>query len=294
MTEVTSEPMTNRSLLSEGVFLAIASAYVYCATFAYEYGFCNHFGIPASLISPNASTLLLAAFTLGITLFPALNFLPFTMPLFKAAVDPKHRAYRLVYVFTGTLLVIGIFLAVIYGISLIGLIVYLVASLVILIILFLPAILSDRHLPISERFSIHADIQDKDPFVVTSLFHGWVSFRTLQIGFAALVFLFFAYLVGGAEARKKHQFLALTTEQDVVLLRSYGDVMVFGRLDDSETKLDGFRLMKIGENSELDLISRRIAPFIRADAREYVRPNDVVSTSQPDTDPAIEALSHSK
>src|SRR5690606_1749000 len=109
-----------------------------------------------------------------------------------------------------------------------------------------------------------------------------------------LVFLFFAYLVGGAEARKKHQFLALTTEQDVVLLRSYGDVMVFGRLDDSETKLDGFRLMKIGENSELDLISRRIAPFIRADAREYVRPNDVVSTSQPDTDPAIEALSHSK
>lgn len=292
MTEVTSEPITKRSLLSEGIFLTIASAYVYCATFAYEYGFCNHFGIPPSLISPNASTLLLAAFTLGITLLPVLHFLPFTMPFLKASVDPNRAAYRLVNVYAWVFVVAGILLIAIYGISLMGFISYLVAVLLLSAFLFLPAILSDRHLPVSERFSNHADIQDRDPFVVTSLFEGWVSFRTIQISFAALVFLFIAYFAGGAEAGKKHQFLALTTEQDVVLLRNYGDVMIFGRLDDSETQLNSFRLMKLGENSELDLISRRIGPFTTA--REDMKPNDVDATFPPATNPANEALSQSK
>lgn len=270
-----TSPSDTRSLLTEGVFLAVASAYVYFITFVYEYGFCSYFGIPASLIAPNVSTFLVAAFALGITLLPALHFLAFTTPLFKAARDPKHRAYRDVYAFTAVLLVAGILLVAIYGISLTGAALYVCASLAFLAFFFLPAILSDRHLPISERLSKHADIQDEDPFVATNLFEGWVSYRNIRIGLLAFVALGVAHLVGDAEARQKKQFVALKADQDVVLLRSYGDLLIFTKID-KEARVQGIRLMWLSEKKELDLVTRKVGPVTQS-ARQTITRNEAAS-----------------
>lgn len=249
-----------RSLLTEGVVLAACSAYIYFITFVYEYGYCSYFSIPASLIAPNASTFLVAAFALGVTILPALNFLAFTAPLFKAARDPERRPYRDVYAYTAILSVTGILLAAIYGVTLKGAVLYVGSSLAFLAFTFLPAILSDRHLPISERLSKHADIQDQDPFVATNLFDGWMSYRTMRIGLLTLIALGVAYLIGDAEARKKKQFLALNADQDLVFLRSFGDLMIFTRVDQHGTEVQGLRLMWLSEKKELDLIARNVGP----------------------------------
>lgn len=270
-----NSPSDTRSLLTEGVLLAVASAYVYFITFVYEYGFCSYFGVPASLIAPNVSTFLIAAVALGVTLLPALQFLAFTTPLFKAARDPNRRAYRDVYAMTAVLLVVGILLAAIYGISLVGVALYVGASLAFLAFLFLPAILSDRHLPISERLSKHADIQDEDPFVATNLFEGWVSYRNMRIGLIVFVAFGFAYLAGDAEARHKKQFVALKADQDMVLLRTYGDLLIFTKID-KEAHAQSLRLLWLSEKKELDLVTRKVGPITLAPS-ESIRQNEAAS-----------------
>ena len=272
--ELNSPPDT-RSLLTEGVLLAVASAYVYFITFVYEYGFCSYFDIPASLIAPNVSTFLVTAVALGVTLLPALQFLAFTTPLFKAARDPNRRAYRDVYAITAVLSVAGILLAAIYGISLVGVALYVGASLTFLAFLFLPAILSDRHLPISERLSKDADIQDKDPFVTTNLFEGWVSYRKMRIGLLAFVALGVAYLVGDAEARHKKQFVALKADEDMVLLRTYGDLLIFTKID-KEAHVQSLRLLWLSEKKELDLVTRKVGPVTQTPPHS-IRQNDASS-----------------
>lgn len=250
-----------RSLWTEGVLIAAVSAFGYLVTFAYEYGFCNHFGIPASLIEPNVSTFLVATTALGVALLPALNFLAFIVPLFKAAQDPGRRAFRHLYAFLAVLLTAGILLFVIYGFSLAGFLLYLIFAVILLAVAFVPAVLSNRDLPVSERLQIHADIQDKDPFVATNLFEGWVSQRNMRIGLLVVLAIFIAYMVGDAEARKKRFFLSLKYDQGMVLLRSYGDLMIFTRLDHEAEKFHGFRLMWLSEKKQLDLVPREVGPL---------------------------------
>jgi hypothetical protein len=287
MEKALTSPPDTRSLLNESVFLAIASAYVYFITFVYEYGFCRHFDIPASLIAPNVSTFLVAAVALGVTLLPALQLLAFTTPLFKAARDPKRRAYRDVYAYTAVLLVAGILLAAIYGVSLAGAALYVCSSLAFLAFLFLPAILSNRHLPIPERLSKHADIQDKDPFVATNLFEGWLSYRHMRIGLVALVALGVAYLVGDAEARKKELFVLLKADQDVVLLRTYGDLLIFAEID-KLAHVQSLRLMWLSEKKELDLVTRKVGP-ITPNPRQSIKQNEAASV--PRAAPSASAIS---
>lgn len=248
-------------LVTEGVILAAVSAFAYFTTFLYEYGYCKYFGIPSSLISPNASTFLVAAFALGATLLPAINFLAFTTPLFKAARNPKLRPYRDVFAFLALLSAAGVLLGAIYGVSLRGIALYVGASTAFMAFAFLPALLTNRNLSIAERLSRHADIQEQDPFVATNLFEGWLSRRNILFAMLALIALLIAYLVGDAEARGKSKFLALKNEPDVVLLRNYGDLMIFAKITKSGDQLTGLRLLWLSETKELDLVPRDTGPM---------------------------------
>lgn len=271
-----------RTLLTEGVLLAAVSAYIYFITFVYEYGFCRYFGIPASLISPNASTFLVASFALGVTLLPALNYLAFTTPLFKAARDPERRPYRDVYAILAVLSATGILLSVIYGISLRGIITYTVASIAILAFLFLPGLLSNRTLPVAERLSRHADIQDQDPFIPTILFDNWLSRRQIQLGLLALLSLLIANLIGDAEARKKQHFLAIKSDPDFILLRNYNDLMIFAKINKlGNQQTDDLRLLWLSEKKEIDFILRKTGPLKPFTNQDGNKKKGTDSTSQP-------------
>ena len=251
-----------RSLLTEGVFLAAVSAFVYFIAFVYEYGYCSYFGVPAALISPNASTLLVATFALGVTLLPALNYLAFTTPLFLAARDPKHRPYSRVYAILAILLASGILLGAIYGLSLRGITIYVVTSVALMAFLFLPALISNRKLSIAERLERNNEIQKEDPLVVTNLFDGWLSRRHLGIALLALVALIIAHLVGDAEAQEKRRFLALKADSNLVLLRNYGNLFILARINDEGDRLtDDVRLLWLSEIKELDLVFRNVGPI---------------------------------
>jgi hypothetical protein len=84
----------SRQLLTEGVILAGATAYVYLATFLYEYGYGSHFAIPATLIAPSLATVLVAAAAVGGAFVSCFKLLGLSVPLWRAATDPRQSAYR--------------------------------------------------------------------------------------------------------------------------------------------------------------------------------------------------------
>lgn len=73
-----SEAQKPRSIVTDGLIVAGATAAAYLLTFAYEYGYCAYFGIPGFLIEPSTGTILFAAvFILGVgILFIDASFLP--------------------------------------------------------------------------------------------------------------------------------------------------------------------------------------------------------------------------
>jgi hypothetical protein len=261
--------------LSEGVILAAASSFVYLTAFAYERGYCAHFAIPAALISPNVSTLLVAAFALGVTLLPALQFLPFTAPLFTAARDPDRRPFRYVYALLAALAAGGIVATAIYGLSLAGVFTFLAVSAFLLVLFFGPTLLFNRKVPVRDRFEAAANAQDQDPFEASKFLERWVSREQLRLALGALIALLVAHAIGGAEAQSKERFLTLTSDPDLLLLRTYGDLFIFGRVSKAGDELsDEVRLMVLSEAKELQLANRWVGPI----KSSSIRPKAVAQT----------------
>ena len=56
-----SDTQKPRSIATDGLIVAGATAAAYLLTFAYEYGYCSYFGIPGFLIEPSTGTVLFTA-----------------------------------------------------------------------------------------------------------------------------------------------------------------------------------------------------------------------------------------
>lgn len=257
-----SEPQTQRSWFTEGVLLAGMSAYAYLLAFLYEYGYCAHFDIPTTFIAPSLSTILVAAAALAAALVPALYVLAFTTPLFKAARDPNRRPFRDVFAFSAVLFAAGILLGAIYGYTLRGAVTYVVVAVLFMLFLFLPAVLSNRHLPIRDRFAQHADLQDQDPFLVTNLLESWMTRKQVLLVMAGLLTLGLALLVGDAEATRKVNFLTLKGEPDVAVVRNYGDLIIGAKFDGKSKETTGeFRFLWVSDKKEVSFVLAPVGPL---------------------------------
>lgn len=59
-----SKAQKPRSIVTDGLIIAGATAAIYLLTFAFEYGYCAYFGVPGFLIEPSTGTILFAALSI--------------------------------------------------------------------------------------------------------------------------------------------------------------------------------------------------------------------------------------
>lgn len=86
-----------RSLVTDGLIVAGATAGTYLITFAFEYGYCSYFGVPGFVIEPSTGTILFAAFIISATLISLVEASYVPRKLLAAIPWPKLRV-RLVLV----------------------------------------------------------------------------------------------------------------------------------------------------------------------------------------------------
>lgn len=252
---------TTRNLLTEGILLAGVSAYVYLVTFVYEYGYCSYFLIPRSLIDPNLSTVLVAAATIGGVFVSSLKLMGLSAPLFRAAADPNLAPYREFFGFNALFVLLGIFFATVYGLTLRGTLIFLGLVGVFELLYFAPVLLFKRDKPLRERFDAYRR-QKSDQLDLPALFAEWYGVGWLRPALISLGLLFVAYFVGHGEASRKQQFLVSKASPDIVILRNYGDLFIGARFDRSKKLiLDELILARLGQNQTVEYFNEPIGPL---------------------------------
>ncbi|MGA0570052.1 hypothetical protein ACO2Q9_04960 [Variovorax sp. VNK109] len=223
-------PSKFRQLFTDAVVVALTSGWAYCIAFAYEAGFCSHFGVPLHLITPSLTALLTAAFAvlLGITamLYAA------AWPL---ALVPKsaRRLRRKLFAFA-LLVVITLFW---YRLELDGLIQIGVGA----VILFggYAYRLAVGKGTVKERLSSGSEksFTDIDP-MFGPVEKVWGS--NVTGAFATIFFpVYVAWVVGMGVATNQSSFLMLDEHPAFALVRSYGDTLIAVKIDEDKKSIEG-------------------------------------------------------
>jgi hypothetical protein len=271
-------------LLAEGVLLACASAIVYLATFLYEYGFCSYYGIPATLISPSLSTVLVAAAAIGGVFISSLKLLGLSAPLLRAARTSPSQGLRQLFAYNAIFLIVGILLAGIYGFSWRGAGLYVGLIAVFQLIHFLPVLIFDRKKPIKDRMNEYTS--GSDPVDLLLLLEEWYGRKWVGPGTLLLMVLGLAYLVGHGEASRKESFLTLKDFPDTVVLRNYGELLIAAKLDGQSSIGDEIVLIWLSDKKQLSFVNRRLGPLAVASQAASQAASGMPSVAKPVSGPA--------
>lgn len=251
-----------RSLITDAMVIATATAFAYFATFIYELGFCYHFDLPASLINPNVATILVAAGALCGVFIASVNFLGFTAPLFHAAGDPSRSSYRPLYLYTGMALFLGIIVMKVYDFGWRGVLGYLAGALFIGTVMFGPVLFLNRGVPLRERLDADMKIQRRDPFRFDRLLEFWLDSRAINCLYVFGAFLGFAWMIGNGNANTQTRFMTFRDAPDSVVLRNYGDLLIVAKFSRQTKQLtDELSLVWLSDKRQIDLRNEFVGPL---------------------------------
>lgn len=272
-----------RSIFTDTFAIALGTAFAYLATFVYERAFCSHFDIPPSLINPNISTLLTAAAALAGVLTVAANFLGFTAPLFRAAYDEKRGAFGIIYLMFGMAAVVVIFVSIIYDFGWRGILTSVGIAALTIGFFLVPALLSNRNLPVEARLIKDAEIQANDPFTIDRFLAIWIPFKAVKLVLVLAGFLLFASLIGDGNASTQVRFLTLKGSPDIVVLRSYGDLLITAKFSrETREVTDDLSLIWISEKKQIDFRNEEVGPLRKVKNKTQKQS----SSAPPPTNPA--------
>ena len=242
-TQRAAEVQKPRSLVTDGLIIASATAAAYLLTFAYEYGYCAYFGIPGFLIEPSTGTILFAAlFILGaVILLIEMSHLP--RELLAAIPWPRLRT-RLVLIalmwitptLTGTPLrwLMTLTLAV---------------STLLLLSDYIFALIFTTG-PLTQRISRG----EKETQTSKSAWDGPKrTFGTTAVGLVLIAYmaLLGAWLIGAIHARFQDSFIVLKSAPDIAVIKRYGDRLIAIRYEGTPPRATGeFRVMDKDQNGE--------------------------------------------
>lgn len=272
----TTEAPRVRSLLTDGVVIAAATAFAYLATFVYEIGYCSNFNIPWGLISPNTSTLLVTAATIGWILFSSSNLLGFTTPLFRRAKRGSFwwgvlgyvsvAAIILFKIYDPTLKQIGTLLLWLFGGVAVGVVVVVVVvyalSMAWTFLLFMWRHILKSKKQSQEIVSKKSETKEQYYFSADEFLENWLPKKVARWILVVAGILFFAFIVGDGSARNQKRFLVAKGPPELVVLRIYGDVVIAATLDRAAKQtLNGLTLYSISENKQIDFTNEKIGPL---------------------------------
>jgi hypothetical protein len=246
--------------------IALGTAYIYLVTFFYELGYCAHFGIPQEFISPNLTTILVAAAAIGAFLFSSMQYLGFSVPLIRAATSPSEsqKPYRTFFATNAALLVLGILLWRAYGFSLTGFVLFLTLALFVNFIFFGIGLIIHRKAgkSLRERFEALNKTNESDPFSMWGFLFEKFGYRDIVFVLVVIVTTGYAYLIGNGEAARQERFLVLKDSQDFVLLRSYGDLIIAANVDRTK-KVTGndILLLRTSSKDKFEFRTEKLGPL---------------------------------
>ncbi len=259
-----------KNLLTDAIFISLATAFIYLATYFYEFGYCAHFGIPTYLISLNTTTVLVAAGAIGSFVFSYLQLIGFLMPIWSRAnkSGEKRSPYSYILLVNFLYFAVGAAFLKAYGFGLSG---FLLFAFILAVINFfsfgVPLILSIGQGPIKERLREIEIIHDENPFDISKYIHEWIGRKGLLLFIFPFVTFGFCYLVGNGQAAKQVRFLTLSEHADYVVLRVYGDMVVAGRVD--------FEKKEVGPNYLIERINQELPEVFSAKYTGELKVSDV-------------------
>lgn len=248
------------STLTVAAFTGLA----YAVAYQYESGYCSHFRIPTQLISPTPSVLVAALLGLTIVALTAAPLIGmFRLTATKIGLTDLARwRVEMAILFSFVILAtagltwtaaVAVFLLcfLIFG-------VYLTAF-------WEKGSLHDR-LKAVERTPDPAD--DHNPLVAA--IKAAKDLRVLKFFVLAWLSVYAAQGVGAFNARNQADFQVVTSRPDVAFVRSYGDLLIGVKFDQSRKAATGeVVVFKIGDEfKELHVSSKRIGPLIKSEVPE--------------------------
>lgn len=247
-------------LLTDAVFIAGATALAYFASFLYEWGYCYRFDIPVTLITPNASSILVAAGALGSALLTFVVLLPLIAPLAAKRERPWVE-------FVSTIIVLLAFVlvpvALIYGPASRVMLHMAIAGVVVLTIKMLPAYIRHRHLPQGERFDAALKATETPPFGLERLWSAIPNERFKEAATGALFLLCSAWILGNGSAHSQIRYLTLQDKPDAAVLRSYGDTMIVAGFSRDTKMLTGeLSLHSISKAAPVHFKTEALGPLL--------------------------------
>lgn len=254
-----------QSVITEGILIALASAYVYLVTFFYELGYCTHFGIPAAFISPNITTILVAAAGIGGLVFSSLQFLGFSVPLIRAATNPSEsqKPYRQFFGVNAFLLVFGILLWRTYGISWYGFLIFSIGVLLLNFLFFgLGLIIYRKEKSLRDKFE--AMCNDEQAFNIWGLLIEKIGRGGVGLILILALTTCLAYLIGNGEAVRQKKFLVLKEPDNYALLRTYGDLLIAAPIDKPNKLVENdLLLLRVSSQDRLEFKLEMVGPLER-------------------------------
>jgi hypothetical protein len=253
---------TYKSWLTEGVILAAAPVFGYLLVFAYEAGFCSHFGIPLEFISLNTVTVIIAALGIAVTFI-----LLFAVSTFETRVF-KFLYKKIPFLFLGALrkaissLLIGaIILYVTKAPTKYWLFLFLYVLATFIVGIAVPYITIRRQegkcnvSKIYER-NVKENVDAVETYLGENVVMGIIS----VLMFIGLLFV--SNSTGQINAQRQDKFLIVYSVPEKVVLRIYGDNLICVPFDRERKRVTrSFVIRKMGDNPDIKLNVEMVGPL---------------------------------
>ena len=269
-----SSQSSSKDIFTEGIYIALATAFVYVAAFLYEYGYCYHFDIPVNLISPDIDTVLVSATSIGILIFTSLIYLAYAVPFIRASINPNktQEPFSNLYAIAALLLIYEILIIRAYGWSSYEIYIMPIVFLILVFIYGMPMLFQKNKKTFVEK--LEAVNSQPDKTNIWSLVREIIGEKREKLLWMSLIILSWFFLAGNGAASSQEKYLVMKEPAEHVLLRNYGNLMIAASVD-KETKLVGheFVIINILENNRIEFLSERIgplklAPYVTTEAKE--------------------------
>jgi hypothetical protein len=263
------------------VVLAGLTAYAYSVAFSYEYGYCQYFDIPASLITPSITTMLIAAAAIFAFVLPFLQISEILSPVLSRANFQNDGGIFFGYIFLWGM--IGLSSLLIFKISKLGVIIFIGAFFIVGLVFFYPVlrkmwkmlVFKNYRAQVLQEFHnrgatdpVPSQISDPIPQdnvsqierrTITAFLIDKFGHKTFFAFYLLVIICYVAGLIGYGNASKTTAFLLLKTPENYAVIRNYGDLIIARGLDPVQKAFTSdFLIMKISDNEKLSLVYSKV------------------------------------
>jgi len=250
----------NSFQLSEGIIIAIASVAAYTLTFLYEVGFLSAFEIPINLIRINLDTVLIAIssiFGFMLIIFAIANFLVMLLPESKFIQTKIIRISIILLPFLWKIFVykqLGKYL------------IHLIIAIAIMVFLeFIVPIFQFRKKESYSEKLVADEMVEYEPRSRSTLL-GRIRVVLGPFGYVFFIALFITaglvYEAGRVKALTKEYFLVLGESSNIVVLRTYNDLLICAPFNRKTKEIEQKLIFKkIVDNTDVIYVREKVGPL---------------------------------